>query len=803
MKQDKLYYNTEYRKKIKALSRFNIFIKDRISKKDVIHEVRLKKKKNLLGPIIYKNLFKLYKLIKNVYNKWVYKITYNLKLSLSFFLLSNIKKIKKIDFFFKNQLILEYFFNGIIYFFLIINWLWVNEWTKWASLTDILEYSFFSIDIIFKYINNYFTEFMPYLFKVYKPLLYGFFYDMNLYHNNISLYNIYAYNSLNIFFALYNVEEFKLEHEKNFVKKEKWKDIRKTSFSYLKLDLLNDIRYTSFFSFVIYDFYLMFSECNSHYLTLTFFEYWTQKTIETNYFAYSIIKNKKKKEDYKFKFNNLNNLYIKIFRKNFYSIRVNYSLFLSNIDYYIFIKDLTYNFYIRNCDHFFQFISQRKYFLRYNNPASTNRGPLTMWDYDKLYKKLKLFPPNNINADLNLFNIARFEPLYSFHRRKLNADENYNYIINSFAQDFNIKLLHKLNKSNHFFSSINKFYDFNLIDFYNIKNRMESYKDVMAIKSVYEYRFANSSFKTMDEFMLTIFKTPLENYLYFEDSYKNFSYNIIFNIFKNVERNYFFKNFFHFYNKNSIAFFSNFLKFFGRLFKIRTYFFHFGLLWNFLKNEASENLLRIDVFSRFYDIFENKKIFFLAQKIKKKMFYKKWSIQKFFDIVKYNSMFYLDINSMFILFSGWIYEMSFYSRLVIFSNIYDKLIQLFNFYEYYKYLMSFKDFFFQLMYENVEYCLILIFMNIKKLNISNNFSFLNKRNKIINNFIYRKYMFYTWLEYRYYDDLFDDLIFFEKGAYSEKLSKWILRYFYSKFESQKFYSESLNNNYINKNRIFL
>ena len=138
-----------------------------------------------------------------------------------------------------------------------------------------------------------------------------------------------------------------------------------------------------------------------------------------------------------------------------------------------------------------------------------------------------------------------------------------------------------------------------------------------------------------------------------------------------------------------------------------------------------------------------------------------------------------------------------------FSDIYNKLIQLFNFYEYYKYLMSFKDFFFQLMYENVEYCLILIFMNIKKLNISNNFSFLNKRNKIINNFIYRKYMFYTWLEYRYYDDLFDDLIFFEKGAYSEKLSKWILRYFYSKFESQKFYSESLNNNYINKNRIFL
>jgi hypothetical protein len=67
--QDKIYYNTEYRKKIKALSKFNIFIKDRIGRKDIIQEIRLKKKKILLGPIIYKNLFGFYILIKNIYNK--------------------------------------------------------------------------------------------------------------------------------------------------------------------------------------------------------------------------------------------------------------------------------------------------------------------------------------------------------------------------------------------------------------------------------------------------------------------------------------------------------------------------------------------------------------------------------------------------------------------------------------------------------------------------------------------------------------------------------------------------------------
>jgi hypothetical protein len=70
MKQhDKIYYNTEYRKKIKALSKFNIFIKDRIGKKDIIQEIRIKKKKQLLGPLLYKNLFNFYILIKNVYNK--------------------------------------------------------------------------------------------------------------------------------------------------------------------------------------------------------------------------------------------------------------------------------------------------------------------------------------------------------------------------------------------------------------------------------------------------------------------------------------------------------------------------------------------------------------------------------------------------------------------------------------------------------------------------------------------------------------------------------------------------------------
>jgi hypothetical protein len=69
MKADKVYYNTEYRKQIKALSKFNIFIKDRISKKDEIQEIKLKKKVNLVVPLVYKNLFRIYRLIKKLYNR--------------------------------------------------------------------------------------------------------------------------------------------------------------------------------------------------------------------------------------------------------------------------------------------------------------------------------------------------------------------------------------------------------------------------------------------------------------------------------------------------------------------------------------------------------------------------------------------------------------------------------------------------------------------------------------------------------------------------------------------------------------
>jgi len=230
-----------------------------------------------------------------------------------------------------------------------------------------------------------------------------------------------------------------------------------------------------------------------------------------------------------------------------------------------------------------------------------------------------LLNQTNINDNLNLFDLERVEPFFNYYykKNKLNLD----YVINLFSKDFNLKFLYKLNNSDHFFSSINKFFDFNLLDFYNLKNRFESYKDVMAINSVYEYRFANNSFKTMEEFILTIFKTPLENYIYFNELYKNYSYKIISSIFSTVEKNGFFNDLMN--NDKFLSNHYNLFNFYSRLFKMRTYVFKFHHLFDLIKNEDDENLLRIDVFSKFYKIFENKSIFRLVQKFRRKNLYKK------------------------------------------------------------------------------------------------------------------------------------------------------------------------------------
>lgn len=796
---NKIYYNTEYRKKIKALSKLNIYIKDRITKKDIIHEKRVEKKKIKKAPLCYKTLVNFYKLISNLYNKSIYKRKYDLKIVLQFITLKNFSKKKNIYISFYNQLVLEYYINGSLYLFLVINWLWINEWNKWCSFTDILEHNFFSLNILLNYVLNNFKDYFFFISKTFDNayVLYDLIYNISYTNNNINVYNMYALNQMKTFYVILNAEHIRYEHEKILTEPKNWKNIRKVSFNYFNIDLLNKITFFSFFSFCIYEFNIIYNVCNYQYVILTFFDYWIDIIIEKNY-------NKYKKSPIKFEFNNYNlkNIYKKIIKSKHFKLRVKYNLFLSNIDYFFFLKNFTYNFYVRSMPYFFTFSSQRKLFISYMNAASSNKGVLSMWEYNQLFNRGLLFiKKTNINDILNLWDLERFEPFFNFFNNK--NKKNTNFIFSSFFSDFNIKFLYKLKKTDEFYYSINKFFDFNLIDFYNKKNKYDCYKDVMKIESVYQYRFANSSFMTMDEFMIAIFKTPLENYIYFDKIYKNYSYNIISEIYKKVENNFFFFDLFNITNIKRVENYSSFLKLFTRVFKLNIFFFKFNYIFNLMLDEDNERLLKVDVFSEFYDLFEEKKFFFLTKKLKKNFFFKKWSIKKFLNILKYNSMFYLHYYNLNTLLNGWFFEITFFHRFMNLVKIYNHLLNIYNYYENYKYLIGLKDFFFQLIYENIEYNLIFLLIFFNKINKNYKFNYINEKQKIDNNFIYRRYFLHTWLEFDHYDDLFDDLEFFEKGNYSIKLSKWILRYFYEKAELYNFYSESLNNSYINKKRLLL
>jgi hypothetical protein len=72
---------------------------------------------------------------------------------------------------------------------------------------------------MFRYVNNYFIEYNNCIVNNYNELLLGIFFDSKISENSINLYNLYLFNSLHLFYVLYNIEEIKLEHDKNVTKK--------------------------------------------------------------------------------------------------------------------------------------------------------------------------------------------------------------------------------------------------------------------------------------------------------------------------------------------------------------------------------------------------------------------------------------------------------------------------------------------------------------------------------------------------------------------------------------------------------
>jgi hypothetical protein len=79
----------------------------------------------------------------------------------------------------------------------------------------------------------------------------------------------------------------------------------------------------------------------------------------------------------------------------------------------------------------------------------------------------------------------------------------------------------------------------------------------------------------------------------------------------------------------------------------------------------------------------------------------------------------------------------------MFISFYEKLVKIDDYYKFYKYVVSLKDFFFQLVYENLEYSLIFIILNIKKFNDFFVLNSMNIKDKVNYNFLFRLYMLDT------------------------------------------------------------
>jgi hypothetical protein len=80
---------------------------------------------------------------------------------------------------------------------------------------------------------------------------------------------------------------------------------------------------------------------------------------------------------------------------------------------------------------------------------------------------------------------------------------------------------------------------------------------------------------------------------------------------------------------------------------------------------------------------------------------------------------------------------------MFFVNIYNKFLQNLKFHKNFKYITSFKDFYFQLAYENKDFSLIFLFLFIKKIKNNKNYDYINNKNRINNNYIYRNYTLYS------------------------------------------------------------
>lgn len=846
----KSYYNTVKRKWAKKWSLLNIFFK---KKKRNIYIIPKKKLYYIYPAVFYYKeyvfLFKFLEYICNkLLNKRINKIIY----------FKNLKKFKflNINNLFNNSNFFTYFISGFVYFFFIIFYLFNIYIEKQNfSLSKRFNKNFISINNFYCLVKNYYINFLNYN-KNWKYLLTALSFDINkilTFYNN---FNLKAFLSLNIFMLLLNIEELKFENDKCYINPLDWNKIRRLSFNFFSLNILKK-NCISFFSFCIFELYIYNSFFN--FLNFEFFDYWIEVERENSYFyeknrednwRYKNIKHNKIMEN---SIIDLYNLDYNFYSLNDFNLRIQYRIFIAWFNYIIYYKKMRYNLYIRNNVYFYNNFSKKYLFLDYNNPTSLNKTKIVMSKFDKIIKEkhLGLITLNDFNDEYSFYKISDYKTLYRFIEK--NNTEHF-FFLDKFMKSFNIKFMINYFKSKIFRNFYRNFWKKNLFKFYFTDNVLNCYKLTMKIKSTYKFRQVNYPFSTIHQMVRIIFALPAENILYLNSKNKQITKSIFSDLFKKeFIPFYFFRDFLNY--KNSSYFYSNLnlFKYMHKLSYLALYYFNPKFFYRLLninklpsdiisdyiisckkkvsksywkrrfnysevlynlhnlkkKNKKKSKILNIWDFNFILKYFYGEWRSFrtiancisLKKKQKKLNIFDNLDLRMFYLLLNYNTGFhstiYNSFNNYSILYGLHISQFLKKTRFFNLLNKSNEIFKIGSYYKVVKYIPLLKNFYFQLLYEDKEYLLLIFFLLMKdnKLFINNSKNFINIKFFFLNNFIYRNYTSLILFDSHYFDNMFNGLDIFKKDKYDKILTPFIYRKNFLNYEHLFFYSLNIKNNF--------
>jgi hypothetical protein len=477
----------------------------------------------------------------------------------------------------------------------------------------------------------------------------------------------------------------------------------------------------------------------------------------------------------------------------YYSIKMPIIIFLLYSWYAIYYKRLRYNAYIGGAISYFnEKFSRLHYFIYLNNTRSSN-----LWKFAPLkYQKLNTVYHFKSYIELKIFN----DQFLFYFALKSDLIKYINNDLLKFQNNFRMLLSNEhlkqfLKMKNYIYNNIiSLFFNENLtLNAFNYE-MLESYTLFMqtpVIKFNKLFSLGRLGFLEYDTLLETVFAFPgeIKALQFFIEEFMIYEY--YFSIFKDNINKYFINDFFNYKTILDLKKYNKILTFFNKLiyivfFLLDPFFFKyfwkrsFPTKWNQMWKIYNYVWTYLFMVKFFYGV-ENYGVLEFNTKIYSFfMFYLNWRIDTSTSVgINYWSSDMIGFNFIII---NMLYKNRFIEiikqihLLMNYNNIKNK-----NKYLYYYYLLNLKNFYFDLLYCNIEYCIIFFFNNKQKFfNLACYYNNITIKDFIFYNFIYRYYVSVVLFQNHYYDDWFYDWNKRILMTYVDNFHKHEGKFFYSK-----------------------